>query len=534
MYKNGDELDSLINEAEALSYQHDSKITTISRKVLKNRKELINLFTDVNDRLRRDGIRSGPDRFSEFANILFLKLISEIEEGKESTGTKPLIAKDYRWEIFRRKSGLDLLNHIRNTVIPYFQDIYDDSGIFTQLKIKRATTLEDIIHKLDTLSLVDIDSDIKGDAFEYFLQAYNKRNKDLSEYFTPRHLIKFMVRLINPKFGEKVYDPFCGTGGMLIEAFKHLRPNVPNDERLLNELRENTIYGREITTTARVAKMNMILIGDGHNNIEHMDSLENPVDAKYDVCITNIPLSQDSDFGGLYDVPKGGGDSFCFQHCIRSLKNSANARGCIIMPFQFLKALSDVKEIMYAKYKLEFSVVFALPVKVFLPYTSTRAVILHIKRIHDRPAGVAFVNIRDDGYTLDNKRAKREGVESDLEQVLSGKKDIQTNNASEGITIIRFEDLVANKYSLLDTDYLSFELRSKRYPTRYLKELIIETDERKQDTKCDVWSVTNSPRGFKLSRDMFTEQVYSKDTAGYKLVPPRHFAYSPARVNVGP
>jgi len=75
---------------------------------------------------------------------------------------------------------------------------------------------------LEQLELINIDSDIKGDAFEYFLKRYNSGEKDLGEYFTPRHIVKFLVRLINPKFGERIYDPFCGTGGILIESFKHL------------------------------------------------------------------------------------------------------------------------------------------------------------------------------------------------------------------------------------------------------------------------------------------------------------------------
>ena len=64
--------------------------------------------------------------------------------------------------------------------------------------------------KLDPLTLTDVDSDVKGDAFEYFLKASTSTKNDLGEYFTPRHIVKTMVRLVNPQIGETIYDPFCG------------------------------------------------------------------------------------------------------------------------------------------------------------------------------------------------------------------------------------------------------------------------------------------------------------------------------------
>ena len=75
---------------------------------------------------------------------------------------------------------------------------------------------------MNDLSLMDIDEDIKGSAFEYFMAKTTTAQNDLGEYFTPRHIVRFMVRLLNPQFGNTVYDPFCGTGGFLTEAYKHI------------------------------------------------------------------------------------------------------------------------------------------------------------------------------------------------------------------------------------------------------------------------------------------------------------------------
>lgn len=105
--------------------------------------------------------------------------------------------------------------------------------------------LKDIMDKLDPLMLTDVDSDVKGDAFEYFLKASTSTKNDLGEYFTPRHIVKTMVRLVNPQIGEKIYDPFCGTGGFLIESFRYIYNNMARTDANLALLRENTVYGNE-------------------------------------------------------------------------------------------------------------------------------------------------------------------------------------------------------------------------------------------------------------------------------------------------
>ena len=102
-----------------------------------------------------------------------------------------------------------------------------------------------------------------------------------------------MVRLINPLFKEKVYDPFCGTGGFLTESFNHIKENNKIETyKDKNILSHSTIYGNEITQNARLCKMNMILHGDGHSGIKRCNISEKPVDKKYYCIITNMLSSQ--------------------------------------------------------------------------------------------------------------------------------------------------------------------------------------------------------------------------------------------------
>ena len=261
------------------------------------KQELIAIFASANDLLRKDGLRAGIERFTEFSNLLFLKLISEIEEYREAQGEARHLEALYCWDAFANKPGQEMLDYIQDTVLPRLIRSYNRSGdVFqSELQIQTPSTLRTIVSALSKLSLLDIDSDVKGDAFEYFLKHSVTVGNDLGEYFTPRHIVKLIVDLIDPKYGETVYDPCCGTGGFLIEAFHHIARKTQSNATTRKFLENHTIFGRELTGTARTAKMNMILAGDGHTNIVQQDALKDPVEGKFDVVLTNFPFSQTTD-----------------------------------------------------------------------------------------------------------------------------------------------------------------------------------------------------------------------------------------------
>ena len=117
-----------------------------------------------------------------------------------------------------------MLDYINDTILARLVNRYNHSGDVFQRKllINSPATLKRIVDRLSALTLLSADSDIKGDAFEYFLKNSVTVGNDLGEYFTPRHIVKLMVELVDPRYGETIYDPCCGTGGFLIYAgFAH-------------------------------------------------------------------------------------------------------------------------------------------------------------------------------------------------------------------------------------------------------------------------------------------------------------------------
>lgn len=340
---NKNEVRELIREVECLEFirKNTNEVCTIPEEILISREELIKSFKNLNDILRGEELRAGIERFSEFSNILFLKLMSE--NGKKSC-----------WNSLKQQSDDDIIGYINGYIINQIKNEYG-GDVFTPLLIKNPKTIRSIINKLDPLVLSRIDFDLKREAFEHFLEQTTSTENDLGEYFTPRHIVKSIVNLVDPKFSETVYDPFCETGGFLTESFKYIKDNtIIKDKEQEYTLKHSTIYGREITQNARIAKMNMVLQGDGHSGIEQIDTLANPEMKytviekddkgeeaevvrvrKFDCIITNMPFSQKTDYGNLYynGLAKKNGDAICVLHCLQALKQGG--RMVLVVPEGF-------------------------------------------------------------------------------------------------------------------------------------------------------------------------------------------------------
>ncbi len=495
---------------------------------INSKEELINVFSFANQKLRKSGITKGMERFFEFSNLLFLKLISENND---------IVSEDIpqyvKWETYKNKSGEELLRYINDTVIPTLENIFNRNGekmLFSKLIIKDTVALKQIIDKLDRLNLSGIKTDIKGDAFEYFIQQYNSSNNDLGEYFTPRHIVNFLVKLANPKYGEKIYDPFCGTGGILISAFNHIKENLQQQdyltEEVLRSLKENTVFGGEISSNARIAKMNMILTGDGHSNIKQQDTLLNPVQEKYDIVITNIPFNLEGTAQNIYSLLSTNGNSQSIQHIINSLYKKPTSRAYIIVPESILNN-NELKNLR--KYLIDNNLlkqIISLPSGVFLPYTEAKSSILVLQGFNNQPINkIKYTIIKNDGFTLTQRRRKINTVINDLEELLFNKAfatkeiDIKSIIKDKNYSFIWFK-----YFNEVPQDYILLKsiLKEERIKN-------IDLHETATVTKHDFFGILS---GEKYWGDSFMS-VTSETNEDYKVVNYKSLSYNPSRANTG-
>ena len=372
---------------------------------------LVRLFNSAKKTLNKEGIAK-MDAFNEFAKLLFVKILTELCD----SGDKMFAGIPARWDDFAEFAG-ERLKHAYSETLVKLNDKYE--GGFPPSQINRPDILGKLVGLVAPHSFIDTEEDVKGRAYEYFLRDYTKGRDELNRYFTPRHIVEAMVKIIKVRPGEKVYDPFCGTGGMLIEAFRRARLLLPPEEsagrkKALDNLRMKCMYGRDISDAAHIAKMNMVLSGDGHSNITRGDSLSVEAGAcsagKYDIVLTNIPFSEK--------------ESQYILHCLNAIRGREGARAAIIVPERVISdpGYDNLRRGILNDFWLER--VVSLPKDVFAEYTSAKTSVIVVSfrgANHKKQKSFEFYALHSDGFEGRTRRRPSADTDNDLEDMLSGR-----------------------------------------------------------------------------------------------------------------
>lgn len=292
-------------------------------------------------------------------------------------------------------------------------------------------------------------------------------------------------------------------------------------------LREKTIYGSEITVNARIAKMNMILFGDGHSNIKKQDTLSDSVKEKYDVVITNPPYSQKTRYGHLYPIQSDSGDAICALHCFESLKQGG--RGCLLLKENFVSDGGDVGKVREHIFKNSSNVsIVSLPRKLFEPYTPTKTSIVYFEK-NRKPSNTFFFAVNTVGHELGSR--KKPIKENDLPSTLdafNNKKTIQEVESA----IVPSTEIVKNSYSLWLYDYFDIFSNLKGNIVTlgdYIEEVNVKTEPLQFPTEdFRILGVSNSI-GIFDNETLKGEVINQK----YKQVQAGDLSYNPHRINVG-
>ena len=526
----GEDVRQFINYCTSLRFVNEgSEILAAPQFVQHSREELIKIFKKSSNLLREDGLQAGLERFGAFSDILFLKILDEILTLKLQGENKYIVINDcLRWSSFKDKKGNELYKYLKDVV---WQKMYETYGsIFSEyFPINSQDILEEIIFEISKLNLTASDSDVNGDAFEYFLKnAYQGiKIKDLGEYFTPRNIVRTMISMVNPKIGETIYDPFCGTGGFLIEAFRYLKIRTSFNEDIQKNFKEKIIYGSEITSNARIAKMNMILFGDGQSNIKKQDTLSDYVKEKYQIVITNPPYSQRTRYGNLYPIQSSSGEAMCAMHCFEALKKGG--RSCLLMKENFLTDGGDIGKVREHIFKNSSNIsVISLPRKLFEPYTPTKTSIIYFEK-NVKKSNIFFFAINNVGHKLGAR--KRPTSKDDLPIMMDAFNNKKKMQEIESV-IVDSKSVIDNNYILWMYDYFNIfdNLKSDvDYLGKYIEEIDIKINPSNfPDKEFRILGVSNS-------YGVFENEILSGSEINqkYKQVKTEYLVYNPHRVNVG-
>lgn len=290
---------------------------------------LSGIIKSIQNIMRQDGgVDGDAQRLSQLCWMLFLKIFDEKEEEKEllDSSYKSPIPQNLRWRAWAKNdegiTGDNLLNFINNDLFPKLKSlnfsiqeneagfvvksVFEDSYNY----MKNGTQIRKVINKINEINFNrKADQDQFGLIYEGLLSSLQSAG-NAGEYYTPRALTKFIVDIINPKLGEKVFDPACGTGGFLTSVIEHIRKNDVHtfeDEMMIKQ----TISGVEFKQLPHMlCTTNMILHGiSAPTNISRDDSLSRPIKDisiadKVDVIVANPPFGGSVGDGILANFPK--------------------------------------------------------------------------------------------------------------------------------------------------------------------------------------------------------------------------------------
>lgn len=295
--------------------------------------------------------KNEENAFSDFSKLLFLKLLEEKEDLEEDFK----LPYSYRFHELALKPASEA-DQVKDSILSMIKQIVDERAygevLQDKIKLKNPKTFQYIVKELSSVSFCDCSLDSKGASFEYFVRATLK-GKKLGQYFTPRELVQAMLAIVGQKkivnavisgTGIKILDPACGTGGFLVflmqdtlqkvtEMYNSREINATTFQRSRKAIKEEIFFGSDANDgVAASAKMNMIIAGDGHTNIQHEDSLSRnaknwSVDkADCDLILTNPPFgtsetdSLTNEDWEQFDIRSGKGQHLFLQKMVLSLK----------------------------------------------------------------------------------------------------------------------------------------------------------------------------------------------------------------------
>ena len=334
-----------------------------------------NAFNSIERQLRaEEGIANELDYVEQISWVLFLKYLYDLESERRDRAAlngvahEPLIGSSYRWDDWAAPKtadgtfdhnkaliGEDLIGFVDRELFPYLASFrqsaanprtieYKIGEVFTELrnKFRSGYILRDVLEIIDGLSFnTQVERHELSELYESRIRRMGNAGRNGGEYYTPRPLIRAMIKVIDPKIGETIYDGAVGSAGFLCESWEYMRrPDLTASE--YETLQRDTFFGQEKKSLAYIIGiMNMVLHGIEAPNIVHTNSLnENVMDYqerdRHDVILANPPFGGGERREVQHNFPiRSGETAYLFlQHFIRKLR--AGGRAAIVIKNTFL------------------------------------------------------------------------------------------------------------------------------------------------------------------------------------------------------
>src|SRR5436190_4284892 len=407
------------------------------------------------DKLWSGGLANPLDAIEQLSFLLFLKRLDEREQDAERAAKlrgkkfKPIFPRaDLRWSQWTQLPADKALKHVKEAVFPFIKTLGGAGGSFAaqmenaEFKINKPSLLIEACKAIDAMQISAQNQDVQGDLYEYLLGKLNTAGQN-GQFRTPRHIIRMMVQMRDPRPGERICDPAAGTCGFLVNAWQHLLETHtdPRDITYDDEGYPHGLTGSKLTkeeyefgqtkaltgfdsdsgmTMLRIGSMNLMLHGITAPNFRYTDTLSKAFteERAYDVVLANPPFKGAIDASDVNPTlpTKCKKTEILFLHLfLRLLENGG--RAAVIVPdgvmFGSSNAHVDIRKKLIEENSLDG--VVSMPSGVFRPYAGvSTAVLLFTKG--GTTDKIWFYDMEHDGFSLDDKRQRVAG--NDIPDIL--------------------------------------------------------------------------------------------------------------------
>lgn len=432
------------------------------------------------------GISNPLTVIEQFTYLLFIRRLDEsqlLEEKKASMTGMPVKnnfyteeQKELRWNSFKNKDPETMFNLFTKaeqrklTVFEHMKEIGNQAGVFARY-MKGATfmiptprLLDQVVQMIDKIDMKDRDT--KGDLYEYLLSKIAQAGTN-GQFRTPRHIIKMMVEMVEPKKDDTICDPSCGTAGFLVASGEYLQEKHADwfyEKDFREHFNSKMFTGVEFDPTMlRIGAMNLQLHGIENPNLIDKDALsESNGDLRemFSLVLANPPfkgsLDYDSVESSILNTVKTKKTELLFLGLmLRMMK--VGGRCAVIIPdgvlFGSSNAHKQIRQEIIEKQKLD--AVISMPSGVFKPYAGvSTAVLLFTKTNSGGTDKVWFYDMKADGYSLDDKRNPIK--DNDIPDIINRFKNLEQeiNSArTDQSFLVPFEDIKANEWDLSINKY---------------------------------------------------------------------------------
>ena len=457
--------------------------------------ELKNKIDSLWEMFWTGGITNPLDVVEQMTYLMFIHDLDETDAKKAKSSlmlelpyTSMFEGHDqYKWSVFRDLPAEKMYELMQTEIFPFIKNLHGSKeSTYSQymsdaiFKIPTPQLLSKIVDAMDNIyadMAKSMDTDTKGDIYEHLLAKLSTAGVN-GQFRTPRHIIRMMVELLDPKPEDTICDPACGTAGFLVAAGEYLKEKYHkeifyNRERK-DHFNNHCFAGFDLDRTMlRVSAMNLMTHGIDNPNIAYRDSLsdQNLDNGKYSIILANPPfkgsLDADTVSADLLKVCKTKKTELLFLTLFLRMLKIGGRCACIVpdgVLFGSSTAHKAIRKEIVDGNRLE--AVISMPSGVFKPYAGvSTAILIFTKTGHGGTDNVWFYDMQADGYSLDDKRTPVS--ENDVPDIIARFHNLageENRERTEKSFFVPKSEIVENDYDLSINKYKEDIHEAIEYP----------------------------------------------------------------------